>query len=325
MLLTPLRKALSMGIVLAAATFGPLVWSGNALAEGSKEAPAKTTQKAGDASAKPGKSATKTKAKNKKRTATKATAKAEKGAPKHQKADSKAHKTKRARETKPASKRAAPPAKSDDAPHRGATKPASLPTSDDSPRSAPRAAKKAAAAIPCAGPVVSLDRAGVESDRFVLTDCHNKPLDSAVKKISILARPFGAPKRTPQTSVDPGVVKRIAAIAKKFPGRTVSIIGGPKPNSSGSAHQSGKDVDLRVDGIDNRKLVEACRTLTDTGCGYYPNASFVHIDARAAGSGSTYWIDASDPGEPPRYVSAWPPSADAKPVAAKPDASARHD
>jgi hypothetical protein len=51
------------------------------------------------------------------------------------------------------------------------------------------------------------------------------------------------------------------------------------------------------------------KTLGDTGCGFYPNSSFVHIDVRDAGAGHVTWIDASGPGETPRYVPTWPPPA----------------
>jgi hypothetical protein len=56
--------------------------------------------------------------------------------------------------------------------------------------------------------------------------------------------------------------------------------------------------------------VAFCRGLRDTGCGYYPNSSFVHFDVRPGGTGHVYWIDASGPGEAARYVSSWPPPRD---------------
>jgi hypothetical protein len=139
----------------------------------------------------------------------------------------------------------------------------------------------------------------------------------------VLARPWGAPKRSVSKSkrVDSSIVERIDAVAKKFPGRTITLVGAPATTGSGSsAHQAGRAVDLRVDGIDNQKVAELCRTFADTGCGFYPNASFVHLDARAAGTGKAYWIDASEPGEPPRYVTSWPPSS-ASPKAEAPPAS----
>jgi len=65
-------------------------------------------------------------------------------------------------------------------------------------------------------------------------------------------------------------------------------------------------LDLRVSGITNEELVAFCKTLRDTGCGYYPNSSFVHVDVRSAGAGSASWIDASGPGDAPHYVTQWP-------------------
>ena len=66
-------------------------------------------------------------------------------------------------------------------------------------------------------------------------------------------------------------------------------------------------MDFRLEGIDNEKVIAFCKTLEDTGCGYYPNSKFVHVDVRDAGSGHVSWIDASGPGEAPKYVTEWPP------------------
>jgi hypothetical protein len=63
--------------------------------------------------------------------------------------------------------------------------------------------------------------------------------------------------------------------------------------------------------VANEAVVEFCKTLADTGCGYYPNSSFVHVDVRQPGTGHVAWIDASGPGEAPRYVASWPPPPEA--------------
>jgi len=296
-----LPKAISLALTLAAASLGPLMMlPGTARAEAPKEvagsdlAPAKS-ESAPDKTAK---HAAKAKHKAKKAVAAKAHAPAKT----HAKADkSDKEKTEKAavkskpkrtaaRENKPAAKRAKAPAKAD----------------GDTP-------KQGAAARSCTGSVVSLDRGGVEADRFALVDCHNRPLVSAIEKVSVLSRPWGAPKRAAaKTSrVEGGVIVRLESIARKYPGRTISLVGGPRAAgaSGGSAHQAGRAVDLRVDGVDNAKVAELCRTLPDTGCGFYPNGAFVHVDARPAGSGKSYWIDVSEPGEPPRYVSTWPPAS----------------
>lgn len=290
-----LPRAITLALALAAASLGPLFLSGTAVAgSGAKGGEAaspveKSDATAGDKTAKP---AGKGKAKPKKKSAAKAHAKAKKGHAKAGKGAAKPAKTKRAsRNSKASPKRAKPTPKADESPKAGASKPQAA----------------------CAGASVSLDRGGVEEDRFPLVDCHGKPLASAVTKVSVLARPWGAQKRASSSPrVDEGLLTRLAAIAKKLPNRTISLVGGARSEAGGtSAHHAGRAVDLQVEGVDNKKLVEICRTLADTGCGYYPNASFVHMDVRAKGTGKTSWIDISEPGEPPRYVPSWPPKAEA--------------
>lgn len=314
-----LPKALSLAFAIAAASFGPLLVPGTALAE--------APQDAATGSSAPAKAESSTEAKPKH--AAKAKKKAKKGATakahtkgahaKSDKSDKAADKqpdksapakTKRtaARENKPSTKRAKAPAKTDgDSPQTGGA-----PKANSAPKTS------------CVTTPVTLDRGGVESERIALVDCQGKVLDGAIAKVSVLARPWGAPRKAVPKSkrMDGGVVSRIDALSKKFPGRTITLVGAPATTGSGSsAHQAGRAVDLRVDGVDNQKVAEACRALADTSCGYYPNASFVHIDARAKGAGKAYWIDASEPGEPPRYVTSWPPASattKAEPAPAKP-------
>ena len=301
-----LPTALSLALAFAVASFGTLLAPSDAQAAEPKgraaetQAPAKDAAPAG-AKAKP-KAQRAPKAKAKKGTGTKARASA-KAASKPGKAAAKPSKTKRSasRENKATPKRAKPQPKADDSP-------------------APGAARSAQPAAPCTGAAVSFDRGGVEGQRFALVDCQQKPLDGAIAKVSVLARPWGSPRPSASkvTRIDAGMITRLEAIAKKLPGRTLSIVGGPQPAAGGgSAHQAGRALDLRVDGVESRKLVEICRSLPDTGCGYYPNASFVHVDVRAPGAGKAFWIDASEPGEPPRYVTSWPPPSGAEKAAEK--------
>jgi hypothetical protein len=183
-------------------------------------------------------------------------------------------------------------------------------------------------AKPCAAPRVHVDRGGLEAETLALTDCKGKPLAAAREKLSVLVRPWGAakPAHLPHASssaspkantkgeiapgvrlLDPGLLVRLEAIAKHFPGKSFSFVSGYRPQSKGSLHQTGRAVDVRLTGVSNEELVAFCKTLKDTGCGYYPNSSFVHVDVRNVKTGSTSWIDASGPGESPRYVSQWPP------------------
>lgn len=113
--------------------------------------------------------------------------------------------------------------------------------------------------------------------------------------------------------VDEGLVTRLQKVIDHFKAKRVWIISGYRPQSDRSFHQSAKALDFRLDGVRNEELVAFCRTLTDTGCGYYPNSSFVHMDVRPPKTGHVYWIDASGPGETPRYVSSWPPKEKPEP------------
>jgi hypothetical protein len=200
---------------------------------------------------------------------------------------------------------------------------------------------KAAPPMPCLGAAIQIDRGGIEPERLALVDCAGKPREEARRALSVLARPWGAPRPNLPSKrattrkhasaraaaedveiapsvrlVDPGLLSRIDALAHRYPGRTVSLVSGYRPQSGGSLHQSARAVDLRIAGVRNEELVAACRALPDTGCGYYPNSSFVHVDVRTSGTGGVSWIDASGPGEPPRYVTAWPPPPDEAKVAA---------
>jgi uncharacterized protein DUF882 len=177
----------------------------------------------------------------------------------------------------------------------------------------------------CTKPPVEIV-AGGESATMALTRCDGKPAPLAVEHLSVLARPGGSarPKITVEAmakvhgnEVAPGVrridarlVERLEQAVEHFrkPGQPakVSIVSGYRPRSAGSFHQSGRALDLRIEGVTNEALVAFCKTLPDTGCGYYPNSLFVHMDVRDHGAGHVSWIDVSKPGEAPKYVSSWP-------------------
>jgi hypothetical protein len=175
--------------------------------------------------------------------------------------------------------------------------------------------------------------AGKESATFSLTQCDGTAVPLGIDRLSILARPGSTPKpkeslatlgKTRTMTLAPGIrridarlVQRLEQVVDHFrkegqPAR-VLLVSGYRPRSSGSYHATGRALDIRLEGVTNEALVAFCKTLPDTGCGYYPNSLFVHMDVRDGGSGHVSWIDASRPGEPPRYVSAWPPPADEAP------------
>ncbi len=216
-----------------------------------------------------------------------------------------------------------------------------------------KTARKATAEAPrkrCAGATIALDRGGLEGQSLVLVDCHDRPREDAQAALSVLARPWGAQKPAhlaplhgakskgakahpgPAGEIAPGVrlldrglLARVDAIGHRFPGRPISLVSGYRPQSRGSLHQSARALDLRVAGVSNEELVAFCKTLADTGCGYYPNSSFVHFDVRNPGTGGVSWIDASGPGETPHYVRRWPPPPEEADRAVLPPDTEPHD
>ena len=182
-------------------------------------------------------------------------------------------------------------------------------------RAAAAAAAKKVKPAPCVHEPVTIGR-GSEEEHFSLTRCDGSAADGALDRLSLLARPetvvrptHGAPLAGLHR-VDAKLLERLQSVSDHFGrGHAVSmhIVSGFRPNSVGSYHASAQALDFRVDGVRNEELVAFCKTLEDTGCGYYPNSSFVHMDVRPVGTGHVSWIDASGPGEAAHYVSAWPP------------------
>ncbi len=179
----------------------------------------------------------------------------------------------------------------------------------------------------CSKPSVEIV-AGSESATFPLERCDGAAIPASVDKLSILARPAGAPKpkeplagKPRGAEVAPGIrridarlAERLELVADHFrkdgePTRIVLVA--PKSRSAGSYHASGRAIDFRLEGTDNDAVVAFCKTVQDTGCGYYPNGGFVHMDVRDAGAGHVAWIDISKAGEAPKYVTAWPLPGDA--------------
>jgi hypothetical protein len=179
----------------------------------------------------------------------------------------------------------------------------------------------------CTKPSVEIV-AGSESATFPLERCDGEAIPASVDKLSVLARPAGTPKpKEPLTGkprgaeVAPGIrridarlAERLELVADHFrkegePTRIVLVA--PKSRSAGSYHASGRAIDFRIEGADNDGVAAFCKTVQDTGCGYYPNGGFVHIDVRDSGAGHVSWIDISKAGEAPKYVTAWPLPGDA--------------
>jgi uncharacterized protein YcbK (DUF882 family) len=149
--------------------------------------------------------------------------------------------------------------------------------------------------------------AGSTTAKVALTKCDGAAVPASVTQLSALARPAAATKAH---KLDPRVVERLEVVADHFrkDGQLprIVLVPGNKPRTSGSLHASGRAIDFKLDGVANEEVVAFCKTMADTGCGFYPTAGFVHVDARDHGIGHVSWIDVSKPGEAPKYVSSWP-------------------
>lgn len=103
--------------------------------------------------------------------------------------------------------------------------------------------------------------------------------------------------------IDARLVTLLGVVSNHFGSRKLEVVSGFRPftptqYNPHSNHMHGKAIDFRVQGVPNAAVRDFCRTLKNTGCGYYPNSVFVHMDVREA---SAFWIDYSKPGEAPRY------------------------
>ncbi|AKT42795.1 YcbK family protein [Chondromyces crocatus] len=173
-------------------------------------------------------------------------------------------------------------------------------------------------------------RHGGEQASFLLVRCDGSSAPEALERLSIVARPPETPSPgellpdepdaetwpdlewVPQVRVlHPRLLWVLQKIADAFPFRSIYIFSGYRPRAEArkghsSLHAEGRALDIMVMGVSNTSLFNLCRTLDDVGCGFYPNSKFVHVDVRRPATGHTFWIDISGPGEPSRYVDAWP-------------------
>jgi uncharacterized protein YcbK (DUF882 family) len=151
----------------------------------------------------------------------------------------------------------------------------------------------------CAKPPVEVV-AATESATFSLARCDGAAAPAAIDRLSTLAGARGSVR------LEPNLVERLELVVDHLHKRPeparVLLVSGYRPRSAGSYHSTGRALDFRIDGVANEAIVAFCKTLDDTGCGYYPNAGFVHMDVRDPGTGHVAWTDVSRPGEAPHYV-----------------------
>ncbi len=171
---------------------------------------------------------------------------------------------------------------------------------------------------------VTLVRFENESDTLSLLQCDGSVASDALDRVSVMTRPPGVarpelplplePDADTENGewvdgvrlVHPRMLWVLQQIANEFPYRHIYIVSGYRSESTSSMHYRGRALDLSVYGVAKEELFRFCRTLSDVGCGYYPKHDFVHVDVRPFGSRHPMWVDASEPGEPSRYVDSWP-------------------
>jgi uncharacterized protein DUF882 len=105
--------------------------------------------------------------------------------------------------------------------------------------------------------------------------------------------------------IHPRLIRLMAQVSDVFGGRPIRVVSGyrEKSHAKDSHHKHGEAFDFSVDGVPNWAVRDYLRGLADTGVGFYPRSSFVHLDVR---QGQAYWIDMSRPGGKPRYVANLP-------------------
>ncbi|HRP23429.1 YcbK family protein [Thauera sp.] len=94
------------------------------------------------------------------------------------------------------------------------------------------------------------------------------------------------------TRMDPRLYDLLHALSIACGGDTFEIISGYRSPATNNAlrktggggvakrslHMDGKAIDIRLVGVDTRRLRDAALALGAGGVGYYPNSDFVHID-----------------------------------------------
>jgi uncharacterized protein YcbK (DUF882 family) len=115
---------------------------------------------------------------------------------------------------------------------------------------------------------------------------------------------FASRRTGRRRTVHPRLVRLLAQLQARFDDRRIELVSGyrvpEEPDGFESFHHVARAADLRIAGVSNRALFEACRSLARVGCGYYPAGGHVHVDVRGR---SAVWVDLSPPGAPARYVS----------------------
>lgn len=88
-----------------------------------------------------------------------------------------------------------------------------------------------------------------------------------------------------QRHMDPGVLAMLADLAQRYPGHVIEIVSAyrAKPYTTPqNRHRRGRAIDLRIRNVSLRTVRDYLWTThtEEVGIGYYPHASFIHMDYR---------------------------------------------
>lgn len=148
---------------------------------------------------------------------------------------------------------------------------------------------------------VSLYRVATqERIKLTLTDDKGRVRPQATARMARFLRPRNSHK---QKRPEPRLLALLAEVARHYDNRQIQVMSGYRVaggfTSGESRHTKGAAMDIRVDGVDNRKLCDYLRHFHNVGVGFYPHSSFVHFDVRDK---NAYWVDMSSAGRKPSYL-----------------------
>lgn len=135
-----------------------------------------------------------------------------------------------------------------------------------------------------------------EELRVNIYDENGEFSDEALAKLDHL---FRCRRTHEQRAVDPRLFEMLSRIQDHFEGKQVQLVSGFRfQRNEGSRHYHASAMDIRIAGVNTKRLRAFAETLDKggMGIGIYPNSGFVHVDFRAPGQPSYRWVDRSGPG-----------------------------
>ncbi len=145
------------------------------------------------------------------------------------------------------------------------------------PKSAAPAAKAPYAATPKHPGVLRLKRAG-KTVTVTLVKDGQVTADGAEGLAEVMKHRSGA-----KHAVDGALAMLLASVSDHFGGKVIDVVDGFRPPPGHSNHNTGKAIDLRVEGVPIEVVRDYCQSLDGAGVGFYPAGKYVHLDARKRG------------------------------------------